>query len=181
MNILFLYHSVTGNTKKVIDAMYQEVKQNFDNVEISNLANMEYSRLSTFDVVVFGAPCHHARLSKKMYQYLENLPQEVSFKYIGVYTHSTEMPTDEYKTNMFNEWAGSCERDFKKMVSKEKEYLSSFHCMGKASFLIEKFIQYSIIKDKEKWKDYKPRMRQTPTNLDIAQAKTFILDTLNNL
>lgn len=180
MKVLFLYYSVTKNTKKLMEEMFDEITKLDHDTTLKSIKEINQDELDQFDLLVIGAPCHHAGLPRKLKEYLEEVPKEASFKYVEVFTHATEMPTDDYTTEMFNRWAGKCDGDFRMIESDNREYIGLFHCMSKASFSIEKFIQFKIIKNKEYFKGYKKRLRQSPTQNDFENGRRFIKDIISN-
>lgn len=174
MKILTLYYSKSGNTKQIAETIHTVASIN-NSAEIKSLKEIKGVDLNKYDLIFLGAACHHATLAKKMLSYIETLPSMPTLKLAGFYTHSTvHADGTERNDYLFNHWAGQSKVVFEKLsLEKEIELLGQFHCQGSASFLIEKFINSQIIKDKEEWIPYRKKMRLHPTNEDLENAREF--------
>ena len=182
MKTLVLYYSKTGNTKKIAEAIHSSLSTKHSSKLVSV---KEYSKedIDDYDILYVGAPCHDASLAKPIIAFLNSLSSDHSFKLAGFYTHSTTPPEgSERNKQLFNDWAGLCHKVFDKITKEKKiDFLGDFHCQGKASFLIEKFIHFKIIKEKEEWHATKKEMRLHPTQSDLDNAKEFALNILENI
>jgi hypothetical protein len=71
--------------------------------------------LHNTDLFFIGAPCHHATLAKPMLKFLSSLPDTLSCKFAGFYTHSTVLSENsERNKQLIQDWAGKCLKVFEK-------------------------------------------------------------------
>jgi len=182
MKVLVLYYSKTGNTKQIANVIHEFAAINHEST-LSPLNKCSIENLNNYDLLFIGSACHDATLAKPMREFLKSLPKENTFKFAGFYTHSTVLPKGTARNRqLFHDWAGHCQKVFEETsIAKGIEFLGDFHCQGKASFLIEKFIQFQIIKNKKEWGPYKKELRLHPTQSDLLAAKDFAKEILEKL
>ena len=179
MNVLVAYYSETGNTKKIAEAISEEVSSHHD-VILERVRKLKITQLDAFDLVILGAACHDADLARPLKKLLAELPRNPAFKLAGFFTHATYMPGDsERNTTLFEKWAGKCGPSFE-TISQEKDiqFLGYFHCMGVPSKPIEWFIHQEIIVSDDEWQEYLPEVRTHPNAEDILNAKKFVKEVL---
>ena len=182
MKVLVVYYSKTGNTKLIANVIHEAATINHESTLLP-LNKCSIKNLNNYDLLFIGSACHDATLAKQMRMFLKSLPNESTFKFAGFYTHSTVLPEGTARNmQLFKDWAGRCQKVFEK-TSDEKgvEFLGDFHCQGKASFLIEKFIQFQIIKNKKEWGPYKKELRLHPTEEDLLAAKNFANEIIEKI
>jgi flavodoxin len=174
MKIKIVYYSETGNTKKVAEAICEEVSNNHD-VELIKLQDVKGDALSTSQLVFLGAPCHDADLAKPLKRFLVNLPGSPDFELAGFFTHAVYMPEGTArKKELYEKWAGNCIPSFERICQeKAMKFLGYFHCCGSPSPPIEAFIHQVIITTDEEWTEYLPEIRNHPTPDDLKNAKDF--------
>ncbi len=182
MKILVIYYSKTGNTKRIAEMIHSTTSVKHDSTLIL-LKDCLVEELHNYDLLFIGAPCHNSNLARPVLSFLKSLPDTSSFKFAGFYTHSTTLPEGSKRNEqLFNDWAGMCHKSFEEAADDKKiEFLGDFHCQGKASFFIEKFVHFKIIKGKEEWKATKKEMRLHPTQADLNNAQLFVKEILDNI
>ncbi|MHA1124293.1 MAG: flavodoxin family protein [Candidatus Heimdallarchaeota archaeon] len=183
MKILVTYLSLSGKTKMVADAIYSAVLEDNEAI-IKKLEDTTIDELVNYDLVFIGSPCHHADIEKSVKEFLEKIPVQSKFKLAGFITHSCfprEFENGKYEA-LFDRWVGLSEKSFEKIVEdKELDYKGFFRCMGAAIGPIEDFIHKEIIPDKEEFEKYLPLARKSPTEVDLANAKTFAHKIIDEL
>ena len=174
MKVLVVYYSKTGNTKLISNTIHETASINHESTLLP-IDKCSIDNLNNYDLLFVGSACHDATLAKPMREFLKSLPNENKFVFAGFYTHSTTLPNGTARNKqLFNDWAGHCEEFFEKTsLDKNIQYLGAFHCQGKASFLIEKFIKYKVINNRKEWKIYKKELRLHPTESELESAKEF--------
>ncbi len=182
MKVLVVYYSKTGNTKKIADVIHETASINHE-ATILPINECSIEDLNNYDLLFIGSACHDATLAKPMREFLESLSNENTFVFAGFYTHSTALPKgSERNIQLFNDWAGQCQMFFEKVsIDKKIEFLGDFHCQGKPSFLIEKFIQFKIIKDRKEWPSYKKELRLHPAQSDFLAAADFTKEIIKKI
>ncbi|UYP44235.1 hypothetical protein NEF87_000520 [Candidatus Lokiarchaeum ossiferum] len=176
MKILILYYTQSKNTQKIASYM-SEALNDFHEVDLCSIKQVQIEKISEYNCLFLGAPCHHSTLAKKMLKFMQNLPNLQNLPLVGFFTHSTAMPeVSEHYKKLYDEWAGNCQTAFE-TTAKDKNcnLIGTFHCQGSAIFPIELFIHSKIITDKEKWKDYKKELRTHPDESDQKKAQQFAL------
>ena len=182
MKILITYFSQTGNTKRIAEAIYEEISHNHE-TELKAVKKVKVENLDNYDLVFIGSACHDTDLAKPILRFLKKIPKSPKFKVAGFFTHATTPPEKDKRDNsLFEQWAGNCIKTFEKFEKeKQIDYKGHFRCQGLPSPPIEKFIHQTIIKDENEWKEYLTEVTKHPNTLDIENAKKFARDILNNL
>lgn len=91
MKTLVLYYSLSGQTKKIAEAIFEVAKKESD-AELSELKDFTGDQLDNYDLVFVGAPCHDADIAKPIKQLLDNIPEKPQFKLACFVTHSCSPP-----------------------------------------------------------------------------------------
>ena len=166
----------------IADAIF-EVLSTHGEVNIDTVRRVDIESLNEYDLLFVGGPCHDSDLAPPVKGFLEKLPDSSKFKLVGFFTHSTYMPDGTARREeLYNQWAGRCIPTFEN-ACKDKNigFLGYFHCQGKASEPIEKFIRQAIITDDDEWKEYLPELRKHPDSTDIENAKKFAQEIIEKL
>ncbi|KFZ26330.1 MAG: flavodoxin [Candidatus Izimaplasma bacterium HR2] len=174
MKILVVYYSKTGNTKLIANVIHETASINHESTLLP-VDKCSIDNLNNYDLLFIGSACHDATLAKPMREFLKSMPNENTFIFAGFYTHSTTLSDGTARNKqLFSDWAGHCEEVFKKTsIDNGIQYIGAYHCQGKASFLIEKFIKYKVINNRKEWKTYKKELRLHPTESELISAKEF--------
>ena len=108
MKILVTYHSVTGNTKKIAEAIYETSSENHE-VHLKDMNDISLKNFANYDLVFLGSACHDSDLALPVLQLLEKTPSSSEFKLAGFVTHASYTPDKgEYEKIMYDKWAGRC-------------------------------------------------------------------------
>lgn len=73
MNIVILYDSTYGNTKKIADVMQQTISRNW-NSNVRSLKNTSLKDIKKADVLVVGSPTQGGRPTKSLAAFLKTVP-----------------------------------------------------------------------------------------------------------
>ena len=176
MRILVAYHSQTGNTARIAQAIREEAETLGHEADLKKLGKIKPEAFKGYDVVFLGAPCHHADLPKGVKRFLELLPANLPLRLAGFVTHATYLPEgSEHRHQLHQQWAGKCLPAFEAACeAKGIPFAGYFACQGKPSKLIGMFIHRSIIKDPDEWAEYLPEVKKHPTQEDLEKARAFV-------
>ena len=174
MKILVTYHSVTGNTKKIAEAIYESSSEDHE-VHLKDMGVISIKDFAKYDLVFLGSACHDSDLAHPVLHLLEQTPSTSEFKLAGFITHASYTAEGgEYEKNMYEQWVGKCIESFESFAHDNNiKFLGFFNCMGIPSPAIEKFIHNSIVTDEEKWSEYSEIIKKHPDANDIEDAKKF--------
>ncbi|MFC2082975.1 flavodoxin family protein [Candidatus Bipolaricaulota bacterium] len=176
MNVLVGYFSETGNTKRVAEAMGEEAATLGHEVHIKTVGEVTAGQLNEYSVVLLGSTCHSADIAAPVRNLLDGIPADAKFKLAGFVTHATTMPEgDDWKKEMYKQWAGKCEGSFT-AISQDKgvPFLGYFHCQGVPNPPIAEFIHSTIVTDASQWDEYIAEVEKHPTAKDLEAAKGFV-------
>lgn len=180
MKILVAYFSETGNTKRIAEAIGEEVAAGGHDVHIKTVGEISASQVAEYDVAFLGSTCHSADVAAPLRNILDGIPKGSKPKLAGFVTHSTVMPEGgAWQKEVYEQWAGRCPATFETLC-KEKgiTLLGFFHCQGAPNPQIEVFIRDTVMPDEEQWAEYIEDARKHPTADDIEAAREFTRGTL---
>jgi len=63
MRILVAYHTQTGNTKKIAEAIADELRSLGHEVALESVRGLKPQGLAGYGVIFLGSPCHSADLA----------------------------------------------------------------------------------------------------------------------
>ena len=113
MKVLIAYHSVSGNTRKVAEAIYKEIRADKEMLPLS-----EVKDLRGYDLSFIGFPIHAYGPAKEAKEFLE---KKVAGKDIALFiTHSA--PEEE---PLVQNWLAAC-----KIAASGANLLGLFDCRG---------------------------------------------------
>ena len=183
MRIMVTCYSQSGNTRKIAEAIYEELSSNGQDVCLKDLDEVTPQDLEDYDLVFFGSACHDADLAEPLIMFLENLPDAPAFKMAGFVTHSTTMPEGGSRNReLYLRWAGKCEGTWHRISQlKGIHNLGYFHCQGKPSPPIAAFIHHEIIQDEDEWDAYYHEVVQHPNQADLEAARDFARGVIDSL
>jgi len=182
MKILVTYHSVTGNTKKIAEVIYETSSENHE-ADLKDMNDISMKDFSKYDLVFLGSACHDSDLAHLVLQLLEKTPSSSEFKLAGFVTHASYTPDKgEYEKIMYDKWAGRCIKSFESFAHNNNiKFLGFFNCMGIPSPPIEKFIHDQIVTDEEQWSIYLEIIKKHPNENDLANAREFARNILEQI
>lgn len=182
MKILVTYYSVTGNTKKIAEAIYETLSEDHE-VHLKDMNDISLKDFANYDLVFLGSACHDSDLALPVLQLLEQTPSATEFKLAGFVTHASYTPDKgEYEKIMYDKWAGRCIKSFESFAHTNNiKFLGFFNCMGIPSPPIEKFIHDQIVTDEEQWLLYSEIIKKHPNENDLANAREFTRKILEQI
>jgi flavodoxin len=175
MKILVTSYSLSGNTKKIANAICEELDLHGIEVHNKNLAEITPNNFNEFDLIFLGSACHDTDLAKPVKDALQEISDTPIFKMAGFVTHATSMPEGgERNQEMYSQWAGKCSETFYKFsIEKGLDFLGYFHCQGMPSPPIAEFIHDEIIPEDEEWRKYIAESIDHPNDQDLDDARIF--------
>jgi len=181
MKVLVTYFSQTGNTRRVAEAIEEEVSARGFACSRKDLSELTPSDLNDYDLVFMGSACHSSTLAEPALKLLEGLEPSAGFLLAGFATHSVMPPDGSVRARtLYDKWAGNCRRSFEKACENSPVgFLGYFGCQVAPSPPIEEFIHSTIITDPDDWKEYIASVRSHPDATDIASAKEFAVSILD--
>jgi flavodoxin len=176
--ILIAYFSETGNTKRIAEAIADEVRNGGHDVALAPVGDVDVDGLSGFDLIFVGSTCHSSDLADPAKALLNAIP--VGAKAAGFITHATWMASDDpVRKEMHEKWAGRCPKTFETAAAEKGwSLVGYFNCMGAPSPGIEEFVHNTIITDDAQWTEYIDEARKHPTEEDLRNARAFACDAL---
>ena len=175
MKILVTYFSLSGNTKKIAQAIIDEIMLEGYDASLEDVTKMTPDRVNDFDLIFLGSACHDSDLAEPVRIFLAEFSVSQTLKLAGFVTHATTMPEGGRRNEeLYQQWAGRCEETFVR-VSQEKGFklLGYFHCQGIPTPPIVDFIRNEIIPDDDEWAIYHHELIQHPNDEDFEKAKLF--------
>ncbi|MBM3155907.1 MAG: flavodoxin [Chloroflexi bacterium] len=156
MKILVTYMSQTGNTKKVAEAIYQEIK---GKKEIKPMS--EVSSLAGYDLAFVGLPIQAYGPGAEGKSFLE---QHSKGRNIALFiTHASPEEQPELK-----EWLGKC-----KAAAVGANIVGIFNCRGELSQAIADFMSNSGDPALAAWAKERPDTLGQPDAARLKKARTF--------
>jgi flavodoxin I len=182
MKTLVLYYSLSGQTKKVAEAIYDVAKKESD-AELKELKDFTADQLSNYDLAFIGSPCHDSDIAKPIKQLLEKIPENPQFKLACFVTHSCSPPEQgDYFAKLFDEWVGKFSKTLDEVTTSKKiDFRGYFRCQGAATPAIENFIHTTIITDEKKFNTYIEESRKHPDETDLKNAQEFTVKIIKEL
>jgi flavodoxin/ferredoxin len=87
MKNLIIYHTITGNTKKIAQAIYKGMCQTGEKVDIATIKDINVRDLAGYDLIGFGSPVMYMRELHNVTNFVENI-ESVDGKHCFVFcTH----------------------------------------------------------------------------------------------
>jgi flavodoxin len=113
MKVLIAYHSVSGNTRKVAEAIYKEIKADKEMKALNDVKD-----LKGYDLSFIGLPIHAYGPANEAKAFLE---KKAAGKEIALFiTHAS--PEDE---PLVQQWLAAC-----KIAASSANIVGLFHCRG---------------------------------------------------
>jgi len=156
MKVIVTYMSQTGNTKKVAEAIFQELKGKKEIKPIS-----EVSSLDGYDLAFVGFPIQGYGPAADAKSFLE---QHAKGKNIALFiTHASPEDSPELK-----EWLGGC-----KAAACAANLLGMFDCQGELSQAVADFMLNSGDPTLAAWAKERPTTVGQPDAARLKKARTF--------
>lgn len=129
MKILVAYYSQSGNTEKIANAIFTELKD--EDISLQKITDVDVSTIASYDLIFVGSPVHAGAFPKPVKPFLKGIPDKVQTKFASFYTYGVPIPS--FYTNY--------ERKLNKQSTKNGlSLIGVFKCLGehKALDLLEK-------------------------------------------
>lgn len=181
MKILVTFFTVTKNTEKIANAIYNEVSSKNHNVDMKKIHEISETTLHAYDLVFLGSACHDTDVAKPVRRLLDEIPESPNFKLAGFTTHATYIPEGSPRNKeLYDAWASTSIKTFQE-ISKAKKisFKGYFSCMGAPSPAISNFIHETIITNEDEWEEYIKEVVKHPNEKDIQNARKFANDILS--
>lgn len=161
MKVLIAYHSVSGNTKKVAEAIFKEIK-----AEKEILPLIEVKDLKGYDLSFIGFPIHAYGPSKDAKEFLE---KKVAGKDIALFiTHSA--PEDE---PLLQSWLAAC-----RIAASGANILGLFHCQGELAQNVKEMMLGSKDPQLIAWAERSGEALGQPDKGRLKKAAKFAKDVM---
>ncbi|MBC7364931.1 MAG: hypothetical protein H5U07_10415 [Candidatus Aminicenantes bacterium] len=154
MKKLVAYYSLTGNTKKVAEAIYEVLPEPKSLTPLTEVQNVD-----DFDLIFIGFPVHSHSLPYKVEAFLKNLP---SGKKIALFMTHGSIPGTRLSMEAMEQAL---------VLSGGNKVLGSFSCRGKVSPQALEVLGKSP--EHELWTEMAVTAASHPDRHDLEDAKTF--------
>lgn len=165
MKALVTYFSQTGNTKKVGQAIYEEILLG-GQADFKPLEDVENQPIKGYDLLVIGAPIHSGGLPARVMDFLGKLDDSPGFKMAAFVTH---MSTVYQKENFEKGIAAYRQAASDKGIT----FLGTFDCQGKLADAMQPRVQKALNMPDDVWKAKMDETNKHPDADDLAKAKAF--------
>ena len=156
MKTLVTYFSQTGNTKKIAEAIYDEITGEKDIKEIKDVSNLE-----GYDLIFVGSPVMEFNIPKKVTNFISN---NVAGKNIAFFmTHAVPEGFEAIKS-----WTGSIE-DF----AASGNYLGTFECQGELAQPVYDMLMKSDDPEMKGFAEMSLSGKGQPDEIHIQKAREF--------
>ena len=155
-NLLVSYYSLTGNTKKVAEAIFEALPQPKAIKPMS-----EVQSLDEFDLVFVGFPVQSHSVPYKAEKFLQSIPKG---KKIALFSTHGSVTGSRLSREAIEHAV---------VVSSQSKLISTFSCRGKVSAQALEALSRSP--EHEAWVDMAASASTHPNEHDLADARAFAL------
>ena len=156
MKVLVAYLSVSGNTKKVAEAIYKEIKGDKELKEMK-----EVTSLKGYDLCFIGFPIHAFGPAKEAKAFLE---KNAAGKDMALFmTHAT--PEDK---PLIQQWLERC-----KVAAPRANIVGLFHCQGELAQDVADMMLASKNEDLIAWAEQRDETLGQPDAARLKKARKF--------
>lgn len=161
MRVLVAYHSISGNTKKVAEAIFKEIKAEKEMKELR-----EVKDLKGYDLSFIGFPIHAYGPSNDAKAFLE---KKVGGKDIALFiTHAS--PEDE---PLVQNWIAAS-----RIAASGANIVGLFHCRGELAQNVADMMLGSKDPDLITWAEHRPETLGQPDKARLKKASKFAKDLM---
>ncbi len=174
MKILIAYHSNTGNTEKVANAMKDGLEEEGQEVIISPAKDVDPSSLNSYDLIILGSGIYSRTIGRSIKSLINKAP-ELPSKFACFQTYQNE------------KWYPKA---FKKGIGKALEkhastILDEFRCggynLGMSDEQMTQLISSFPPDEGKKMEAQRKRTKGRPNEEDFENAKSFAKNLLKSL
>ena len=161
MKVLIVYHSISGNTKKVADAIYKEIRADKEMKTLDDVKD-----LKGYDLSFIGFPIHAYGPSKEAREFLE---KKVAGRDIALFiTHSA--PEDEPQVQT---WLAAC-----KIAASGANIVGVFDCQGQLAQNVKEMMLGSKDSQLIAWAERSHETIGQPDRNRLKKAARFAKDVM---
>lgn len=163
MKVLVTYVSRTGNTKKVAQAIFQEIQTKKEIKELSQV-----SGLDGYDLIFVGFPVEGYGPAKEAADFLQ---KQVSGKNIALFvTHAAGETSENLPL-----WLDKC-----KAAAAKANLKGMFNCQGELSEVIADYMLKSKDEKLIAWAKMRPSTMGQPDSARLQRARVWAKEVLRN-
>jgi len=156
MKTLVTYMTQTGNTKKIAEAIYEEITGEKDIKNIEDVSNLE-----GYDLVFVGFPVLQFNIPEKVSKFVK---ENVSGKNIAFFmTHAVPEGFEA-----IHSWTGSC-----KDIAASGNYLGTFDCQGELAQPVIDMLLESDDPQMKQFGEMGPSTKGQPDESRVQKAREF--------
>jgi len=161
MKVLIAYHSVSGNTRKVAEAIHKEIRADKELKPLSDVKD-----LKGYDLSFIGFPIQASGPANEAKAFLEN---KVTGKDIALFiTHSA--PEDEPQVQ---QWLAAC-----KIAASGANLVGVFDCQGELAQNVAEMMLASKNQQLIEWAGHRPDTLGQPDGGRLKKARRFAKDIM---
>ncbi len=164
MKVLIAYSSRTGNTKKVCDAAYDEIKEL---AEVDYMKVKDVKSTADYDLIVVGFWVDKGTANKKAKQFIEGI-RETKVALLG----TLGAPPDSFHGD-------KCRQNVKELVDSSNEYLGVRLARGLVDPKLTKMIKFLPLNKEIREQMYQSSITsREPNEEELQEVRAFIKDSL---
>ena len=156
MNILVAYHSETGNTKKIAEAIYGSINDSKDLLTFEQVSDVD-----KYDLIFVGFPIHEFGPSKKAASFFEEILSDKKVALFVTHAMLNEAP-------LANIQIDNC-----KKITEDNHLLGVYSCRGVLSENVAMHMLSSEDKNMRNFGNMRDQTIGHPDENDINNAITF--------
>jgi len=157
MNTLVTYYSRTGNTRKIAEAIFEEIGGQKTIMPIDEVSNVDQ-----YDILFIGSPIEQHGLTKTVRDFLRE--KALERKVALFITHSAPEGTDSAKTYV---------AESKELAQELTDLLGIFNCQGELSEMIANHMMNSGNPQLQKYASTRNDTLNQPDEVRVAKSKQF--------
>lgn len=152
--ILVTYLSQTGNTKKIAEAIFEDLEGD------KTIKPMdEVQKIEGYSLIFIGFPVHSHSVPYKVESFLQKIPQGEK---IALFSTHGSLPGGRLATEALEHAA---------VIASKAKVLGTFSCRGKVSMAALEILSKSP--EHKTWTEMAPSSQTHPDEADLEDAKSF--------
>lgn len=152
--ILVTYLSQTGNTKKIAEAIFEDLEGD------KTIKPMdEVQKIEGYSLIFIGFPVHSHSVPYKVESFLQKIPQGGK---IALFSTHGSLPGGRLATEALEHAA---------VIASKAKVLGTFSCRGKVSMAALEILSKSP--EHKTWTEMAPSSQTHPDEADLEDAKSF--------
>ena len=164
MKVMIAYMSLTGNTRKIAEAISQEIQEEKEIKELKEIDDLE-----GYDFAFIGFPLHGFAAPEEAQSFLEKHCQGKKialFVTHGAPEHSEDLPP----------WLAKC-----KEAAVGADVIDMFNCQGElAQYVIDELLKHEDPKVRS-WGEHGPSTRGQPDATRVERARVFAREIMERI